>query len=102
MFEFCDFLRANTLCVLIKPVREHARKRTQEITFAFMRTNARKLTWIQVHARARADTSACMRTLDRIRARNERSKLITDKCHSVYDDYILRVTRTKLIKLHDR
>ena len=40
--------------------------------------------------------------LDRIRARNERSKLIVDGCHSVCDNYIPCVTRTKLIKLRDR
>ena len=84
----------------------HARKRTQETAFAFMRVNACKLTRIQVHVRAHAGTSACVRThartLDRIRAHNERFKLIADECHSVCDNYIPRVTRTKLIKLRDR
>ena len=68
-----------------------------------MRVNAHKLTRIQVHARARR--YKCMharaRTLDRIHARNERSKLIVDECHSVCDNYIPCVTRTKLIKLRD-
>ena len=76
---------------LIKPAREQARKRTQETAFAFMCERT------QTHA----DPSACARTLDRIRARNERSKLIADEWYSVCDNYIPRVTRTKLIKLRD-
>ena len=59
----------------------------QKTAFAFMRVNTRKLTRIQVH--------------DRIRTRNERYKLIADECCSVCDNYIPRVTRTKLIKLRD-
>ena len=101
-FEFCNFLRANAFCVLIKPAQEHARKRLQETAFALMRVNACKLMQIQVHACARRYKCMRVRTLDRIRAHNERSKLIADECHSVYDNYLPRVTRTKLIKLHDR
>ena len=78
-FEFCDFLRANTFGVLIKPAREHACKRTY----------ARNCVCIYVCERmqTRADPSACARahTLDRICVRSERSKLISDQCHSVCD-----------------
>ena len=53
-FEFCNFLCANAFCVLIKPVREHAHKRT----------HARNCVSIYACERTQthADPSACVRT----------------------------------------
>ena len=45
-----------------------------------MRVNARKLTRIQVHARAHAGTSACTRAS--IGTRNKWYKLIADECRA--------------------
>ena len=75
--------------VLIKPTREHACKRTHTRNCICIYVCERT----QTHADSRACAHA--RTLDCIRARNERSKLIADECHSDCDNYIPRVTRYK-------